>query len=69
MPSSTSPAAAEEGRESRATSQPQRKKRVRHFTEDDRAAHRAFEKERREAFRDRLLVRPATPSPPLFHYK
>ncbi|ROW10719.1 hypothetical protein VPNG_05102 [Cytospora leucostoma] len=57
MPSSTSPAAAaEEGRESRATSQPQRKKRVRHFTEDDRAAHRAFEKERREAFRDRLLA-------------
>ncbi|KUI67414.1 hypothetical protein VM1G_03136 [Cytospora mali] len=41
------------GRKAHETSQ-QRKKRVRHFTADDRAAHRIIEKERREAFRKRL---------------
>ncbi|KUI53375.1 hypothetical protein VP1G_00597 [Cytospora mali] len=43
----------ETGRKAHETSQ-QRKKRVRHFTADDRAAHRIIEKERREAFRERL---------------
>ncbi|KAI1079753.1 hypothetical protein F5B20DRAFT_151842 [Whalleya microplaca] len=33
-----------------------RKKRVRNFTADDRAAHRVFEKSRREAFKERLTV-------------
>jgi hypothetical protein len=33
------------------------KKRVRNFTADDRAAHRIFEKKRRELFRERLNVR------------
>lgn len=33
------------------------KKRVRVWTEDDRAKHRVFEKGRREAFSDSLLVR------------
>lgn len=32
------------------------KKRVRNFTADDRAAHRIFEKKRRELFRERLNV-------------
>lgn len=32
------------------------KKRVRNFTADDRAAHRIFEKGRREAFKERLIV-------------
>jgi hypothetical protein len=32
------------------------KKRVRNFTADDRAAHRVFEKSRREAFKKRLVV-------------
>lgn len=32
------------------------KKRVRNFTAGDRAAHREFEKSRREAFRGRLIV-------------
>lgn len=31
-----------------------RKKRIRHWTPDDRAAHRLFERSRREAFKDRL---------------
>ncbi|KAI0505986.1 hypothetical protein F5B22DRAFT_651150 [Xylaria bambusicola] len=33
-----------------------KKKRVRNFTEDDRAAHRIFEKSRREAFKEALTV-------------
>lgn len=33
------------------------KKRVRVWTEDDRAKHRVLEKSRREAFSDNLLVR------------
>ncbi|KAI1751329.1 hypothetical protein F4782DRAFT_191076 [Xylaria castorea] len=33
-----------------------KKKRVRNFTEDDRAAHRIFEKSRREAFKEALIV-------------
>ena len=33
-----------------------KKKRVRNFTEDDRAAHRIFEKSRREAFKEALSV-------------
>lgn len=33
-----------------------RRKRVRHFTSDDRAAHRVFERSRREAFREQLIV-------------
>lgn len=32
------------------------KKRVRNFTPADRAAHRVFEKSRREAFNDQLMV-------------
>lgn len=40
----------------RAQQQRSRKKRVRNWTADDRAAHRVFEKSRREAFRDRLTV-------------
>jgi hypothetical protein len=36
------------------------KKRVRVWTEDDRAKHRVFEKGRREAFSDSLLVRGRT---------
>jgi hypothetical protein len=36
------------------------KKRVRVWTEDDRAKHRVFEKGRREAFSDSLLVRDKT---------
>ena len=32
------------------------KKRVRNFTADDRAAHRIFEKGRREAFKESLMV-------------
>ncbi|KAI0007422.1 hypothetical protein F4779DRAFT_619583 [Xylariaceae sp. FL0662B] len=40
-----------------ATPKPRpRKKRVRNFTADDRAAHRVFEKSRREAFKERLTV-------------
>ncbi|TRX97078.1 hypothetical protein FHL15_001872 [Xylaria flabelliformis] len=34
-----------------------KKKRVRNFTDDDRAAHRIFEKSRREAFKEALIVR------------
>lgn len=37
--------------------QRQKKKRVRHWTAEDRAVHREFEKSRREAFSERLLVR------------
>ncbi|KAJ5257047.1 hypothetical protein N7478_013151 [Penicillium angulare] len=39
-----------------------KKKRVRHWTEEDRASHREFEKSRREAFSERLMVgdRPPT---------
>jgi hypothetical protein len=33
-----------------------RKKRVRNWTADDRAAHRVFERSRREAFKGRLTV-------------
>lgn len=33
------------------------RKRVRHFTSNDRAAHRVFERARREAFREKLIVR------------
>lgn len=33
-----------------------RKKRRRNFTQDDRAQHRILEKQRREAFNDRMLV-------------
>ncbi|KAI1336480.1 hypothetical protein F5Y15DRAFT_200359 [Xylariaceae sp. FL0016] len=36
------------------TSQRVKKKRVRNFTENDRAAHRVFEKSRREAFKEAL---------------
>lgn len=32
------------------------KKRVRNFSADDRAAHRIFERGRREAFKERLTV-------------
>ncbi|OTA57772.1 hypothetical protein K449DRAFT_135046 [Hypoxylon sp. EC38] len=32
-----------------------KKKRIRNFTPDDRAAHRVFEKSRREAFREKLI--------------
>jgi len=32
------------------------RKRVRNFTADDRAAHRVFERSRREAFKHRLIV-------------
>ena len=32
------------------------KKRIRNFTREDRAAHRVFEKSRREAFNESLLV-------------
>lgn len=35
-----------------------KKKRVRNWSADDRAAHRAFERSRREAFKERLVVRP-----------
>lgn len=37
-----------------------KRKRVRNFTPDDRAAHRVFEKSRREAFREKLIVRTCT---------
>ncbi|KAI0407573.1 hypothetical protein F4802DRAFT_594976 [Xylaria palmicola] len=37
-----------------ATTRRVKKKRVRNFTEDDRAAHRIFEKSRREAFKEAL---------------
>lgn len=37
------------------------KKRVRNFTADDRAAHRIFEKGRREAFKVQLIVRRCRP--------
>ncbi|KAI0427642.1 hypothetical protein F5Y09DRAFT_344444 [Xylaria sp. FL1042] len=37
-----------------ATARRVKKKRVRNFTEDDRAAHRIFEKSRREAFKEAL---------------
>lgn len=40
----------------RRGSQGNHKKRVRVWTEDDRAKHRVFEKSRREAFSDSLLV-------------
>ncbi|GKT62751.1 hypothetical protein ColTof4_01629 [Colletotrichum tofieldiae] len=33
------------------------KKRVRNFSSEDRAAHRIFEKGRREAFKERLTTR------------
>jgi hypothetical protein len=33
------------------------RKRIRVWTEDDRAKHRVFEKSRREAFSDSLMVR------------
>lgn len=36
------------------------RKRIRHFTSGDRAAHRVFERGRREAFRAELLVRDLT---------
>jgi hypothetical protein len=42
---------------SRGRSKGSHKKRVRVWTEDDRAKHRVFEKGRREAFSDSLLVR------------
>lgn len=35
----------------------QNRKRIRNFTPNDRAAHRVFEKSRREAFREKLIVR------------
>jgi hypothetical protein len=41
-------------------SQGHHKKRVRVWTEDDRAKHRVFEKGRREAFSDSLLVKNGT---------
>ncbi|KAJ4256821.1 hypothetical protein NW762_008917 [Fusarium torreyae] len=37
-----------------ASTKPPHKKRIRNFTADDRAAHRIFEKKRRELFRERL---------------
>lgn len=33
-----------------------KRKRLRNFTPDDRAAHRVLEKSRREAFREKLIV-------------
>jgi len=45
---------------SRDPSKGHHKKRVRVWTEDDRAKHRVFEKGRREAFSDSLLVRDET---------
>lgn len=33
-----------------------KKKRIRNWTADDRAAHRVFERSRREAFKERLTV-------------
>lgn len=39
-----------------ATAQKKTRKRVRHFTSNDRAAHRVFERARREAFREKLIV-------------
>lgn len=33
-----------------------KKKRIRHWTAEERAAHRVFERSRREAFKERLLV-------------
>lgn len=45
---------------SRGRSQGHHKKRIRVWTEDDRAKHRVFEKGRREAFSDSLLVSNAT---------
>jgi hypothetical protein len=45
---------------SRGRSKGHHKKRVRVWTEDDRAKHRVFEKGRREAFSDSLLVRDET---------
>ncbi|KAL1908052.1 hypothetical protein Sste5344_006050 [Sporothrix stenoceras] len=37
------------------TAQKKTRKRVRHFTSNDRAAHRVFERARREAFREKLI--------------
>jgi urease accessory protein UreE len=44
----------------RGRSKGRHKRRVRVWTEDDRAKHRVFEKGRREAFSDSLLVRGKT---------
>ena len=52
-PSELSP----DDRSSHSRSKGHHKKRVRVWTEDDRAKHRVFEKGRREAFSDILLVR------------
>lgn len=54
----TSPPMAEQGIPANTQSPPDRnkKKRIRNWTADDRAAHRVFERSRREAFKERLTV-------------
>ncbi|CAK7213461.1 hypothetical protein SBRCBS47491_001807 [Sporothrix bragantina] len=43
------------GNENGDTAQKKTRKRIRHFTSGDRAAHRVFERARREAFREKLI--------------
>ncbi|KAL7920728.1 hypothetical protein ACQKWADRAFT_153649 [Trichoderma austrokoningii] len=54
----TSPPMAEQGTLANTQSPPDRnkKKRIRNWTADDRAAHRVFERSRREAFKERLTT-------------
>lgn len=54
----TSPPMADQANSTAAPSSPDRnkKKRIRNWTADDRAAHRVFERSRREAFKERLTV-------------
>ncbi|KAL7905260.1 hypothetical protein GGI35DRAFT_142434 [Trichoderma velutinum] len=54
----TSPPMADQSNSTAAPSSPDRnkKKRIRNWTADDRAAHRVFERSRREAFKERLTT-------------
>ncbi|RFU81093.1 transaldolase b [Trichoderma arundinaceum] len=54
----TSPPIADQANLAAAQSSPDRnkKKRIRNWTADDRAAHRVFERSRREAFKERLTT-------------
>ncbi|KAL7935922.1 hypothetical protein V8C35DRAFT_278889 [Trichoderma chlorosporum] len=54
----TSPPMADQPNSTAAPSSPDRnkKKRIRNWTADDRAAHRVFERSRREAFKERLTT-------------
>ena len=51
------------------TQEQRKKKRVRTWTAHDRAAHRVFEKSRREAFNNELIVSCLVPSEAFFRPK